>query len=168
MGRVTLVLVALVVTIASGRTVTSAERPSPPKITAVDTVPAVWMTRGETTNVPVSITVADGYHVQANPASGEFLIPLEVQLDSVAGLAFGKVEYPGGVTHRLEGTDNVLQTYSGNFAVKVSITALKTGAFDVNGRVSYQACDSKRCLFPSYVPFAFKIFVEEKPRKAGG
>lgn len=163
-----LTLAFLLCTGCSGKLVATKGSGTPPAIVAVDAVGDVLLNAGETTDVAVSIAVADGYHVQANPASGEFLIPLEVQLDPVDGVAFGNIEYPEAIPYRLENAEDVLRTYEGTFAVTVPITALKAGAVDVNGRVSYQACDAKRCLFPSSVPFAFKIIVEEKRSKGGG
>lgn len=168
MGNTILALATLLITNASERPAVNEAASSPPPIVAVDTIPDVSLNAGDRTNVAVSITVADGYHVQANPASGEFLIPLELQLDPVEGLAFGEAEYPKATSYRLENTADVLETYEGTFAVKVPITALKAGALDVSGKVQYQACDSKRCFFPSSVPFAFKIIVGEGPSKGAG
>jgi hypothetical protein len=168
MGGAILALATLMFTCFSGKPVGNGATHPPPAIVAVDAIPDVSLHHGETTSVAVSITVADGYHVQANPASGEFLVPLELQLDPVEGLGFGAAEYPKATPYRLENSEDILKTYEGTFAVNVPITALKAGALDVSGKVRYQACDSKRCLFPSTVPFAFKIIVAQKSSKGAG
>ena len=109
----------------------------------------------------VSITVADGFHVQANPASGEFLVPLTLELDPQEGLNIGRPAYPAGTAYRLEGTDSDLMTYEGTFAVKIPIKVARSGRFDMKGKLSFQACDSKRCLIPSSVPVVFGVVVSE-------
>jgi len=168
MGSVILALATLLVACVSGTPAGNGAAPSPPAVVAVAAIPDISLNPGETTSVAVSITVADGYHVQANPASGEFLIPLELQLDPVEGVGFGKAEYPQATHYRLENSEDILKTYEGTFAVKVPITALQRGAHDVTGKVRYQACDSKRCLFPSTLPFAFKIVVGGRPSEGDG
>jgi hypothetical protein len=138
---------------------------SAPAILAIDTIPDIRVTRGDTTLVPVTLSVAAGYHVQANPAGGEFLIPLEMQLDPVEGLVFGEATYPQAVPYRLANSEDILQTYEGTFSVGVPVAALEVGTFGVNGRVRYQACDAKRCLFPSTIPFTFRISAQGKLEK---
>jgi hypothetical protein len=132
---------------------------SPPAIVTIGDIPDVAMRPGQETLAVVSITVAEGYHVQANPASDEFLVPLTLELDPIEGFVFGTPEYPAGVAYRLEGTDSDLMTYEGTFAVKIPITTAMSGTFGMKGSVNFQACDSKRCLMPSSVPVEFKVVV---------
>lgn len=134
---------------------------SPPSIVTLGEIPDVLIRPDQEWTVVVTITVADGFHVQANPASGEFLVPLTLELDPPDGFNIERPEYPPGTAYRLEGTDSDLMTYEGTFAVKIPITASRSGRFDVKGRVSFQACDSKRCLIPSSVPVVFRIVVRE-------
>lgn len=143
----------------SGKPVKSETAPSSQPIVSVGEIPDLSMTPGSTAVVEIPVTVAEGYHVQANPASGEFLIPLQLDLDAVEGIEVGTPTYPVGVPHRLEGSEDVLSTYEGTFRVAVPIKTSRTGTIDVRGTLQFQACDARRCLFPASVPVVLKVVV---------
>ena len=69
---------------------------------------------GESRDVEIHITVAEGFHVQANPAANEFLIPLELELESNEDIDIDldivEVRYPAGATYRITGTEESLLT----------------------------------------------------------
>ncbi len=116
----------------------------------------VRLAPGESKDLEIRVTVAEGFHVQANPAANEFLIPLELELESDEELDIGEVRYPPGETHRLNGTEEDLLTYDGTFAVTVSIGAPDSaarGTQNVRGRLRYQACDDRSCLRPATIAF---------------
>jgi hypothetical protein len=106
--------------------------------------------------------VGDGYHIQSNPASNEFLVPAELRFEDADGIQIGAPSYPGGHPYRLEGAEDDLMTYNGTVSITIYVKA-SAGAFDgervVNGSLDYQACDSRRCFFPTSVPVAFKVVV---------
>ncbi len=52
---------------------------------------------GSSFQVAVIGEVAEGWHVNANPPTLEYLIPTEFKLEPVEGLTFGKMQYPGAV-----------------------------------------------------------------------
>ncbi len=49
---------------------------------------------GSSFQVAVIGDVEEGWHVNANPPTLEYLIPTEVKLEPVDGLTFGKMQYP--------------------------------------------------------------------------
>ena len=85
----------------------------------------------------VRLTLRPGWHVNANPASLDFLIPTEVQGD------VRNVTYPRGEAFKSQFTEEVLNVYSG----KVDI---RGEAREGRGSIllRYQACDDRRCLPP--------------------
>lgn len=113
---------------------------------------------GDTTTAVVSVVVADGFHIQANPAGGEFLIPLEIILFAPDSILSYWVRYPPPQHFRLEGAEEDLLTYADSVAVEVFIAApvsAAPGELKLAGTVRYQACDNRRCFFPATVPIAF-------------
>jgi len=116
----------------------------------------VSLAPGESKDLEIRVTVAEGFHVQANPAANEFLIPLELELESDEELDIGEVRYPPAETYRLKGTEEDLLTYDGTFAVSVSIGApdsAASGTQNVRGRLHYQACDDRSCRRPATLAF---------------
>jgi hypothetical protein len=123
---------------------------------------------GESKDAEIRITVADGYHVQANPAANEFLIPLTLELESENDLDVGEVRYPAGESYRIKGTEVDLLTYEGTFTVSVSIRAsvsANEGISKARGRLRYQACDDRVCLRPTTLAFDFKAQINSAPKK---
>jgi hypothetical protein len=136
--------------------------PAVPAIVSVGELTSVTLRPGESTNVAISVVVAPGYHIQSNPASNEFLIPLELQMDDTDDVRFGTPDYPAHESYRLAGTEEDLMTYDGTVTIAVPVTlssSALSGERYVKGNLRYQACDSRRCLFPASVPVAFKIVV---------
>jgi hypothetical protein len=90
----------------------------------------------------LSLEIAPGWHVQANPASEEFLIPTEVTAEG--GAEVRNLRYPEG--------EQVEAGFAGGRPL-----ALYTGRVEVTGEVSgsgklvvrFQPCDESRCLPPT-------------------
>lgn len=116
----------------------------------------------------VTVVVADGYRVQANPAGGDFFIPVELHLKAKGGVSPGRPVYPPGRPYRLPGAPGGLMTYTGAFEVTVPIeaaTSARPGNRLLQGALSYQACDARSCLFPASVPVTLAVRVVAAPAK---
>ncbi|HEX4952096.1 MAG TPA: DUF255 domain-containing protein [Thermoanaerobaculia bacterium] len=90
------------------------------------------------------LTVAPGWHVQANPASADFLIP--TRLEAAAGRLEG-VTYPLGEAVRLAiGAEGAVQVYRGELTLTGRLIATGSGRPVLS--LTYQPCDEGRCLPP--------------------
>ncbi len=119
---------------------------------------------GASSAVNVGVRVADGHRVQANPASNEFLVPLSIEIEDIDGFVFGPPGYPESEPYLLEGADEFLNTYVGEFSVVVPVSATEAAApghHRVVGKMRYQACNSRMCLFPASVAFELEIVVSK-------
>ncbi len=85
----------------------------------------------------VELDIRPGWHVNANPASLDFLVPT-----TVAG-PVRAVEYPRGETLGFAFAKEKLSVYRGTVTARGEVEA---GAEVV--RLTYQACDDERCLPP--------------------
>lgn len=121
----------------------------------------VIVSPGDRAVVDLEVTVAEGYHVQANPPSLEFLVPLTLSFRKQHGLRAESVAYPRGEPYHLEGFGE-LDTYGGTFSIRVEIEAdlaSQPGEFVLRGRLRYQACDDSSCLFPASIRVALPVRV---------
>jgi uncharacterized protein YyaL (SSP411 family) len=84
------------------------------------------------------LTVAPGWHLNANPASAEGLQPTAVTAE--AGAELVDVRYPEGEEWTPDFTDDRLSVYTGTVAI--------TGTVRGKGRLvlTYQPCERTRCL----------------------
>ena len=104
------------------------------------------------TKIPVSIL--DGYHVNSNTPSDEYLIPLKVTWTSLGALEGGQVTYPKA--EKITVGDQSLSVFTGKFdlAVNFKVSAnAPAGPGIATGKLGYQACNNSMCFPPKSVEF---------------
>jgi hypothetical protein len=87
----------------------------------------------------VVLEIAPGWHLQANPASEEYLVPTALEAE---GAELRGVRYPQGERLAPSFSEEPLSIYSGSVEI--------TGEVRGSGKVvlTYQPCDDARCLPP--------------------
>jgi uncharacterized protein YyaL (SSP411 family) len=85
----------------------------------------------------VVLDIREGWHVNANPASIEFLIPTEI------GGAVRQVRYPPGESMQVAFAEERLDVYTSRVEIPGEISADADSV-----QLTYQACDEQRCLPP--------------------
>ncbi len=95
----------------------------------------------------MTIQVAPGWHLNANPAGADFLVATEVR---GKGLTLRDVRYPPGEPVRLGFQDEPLPVYQGTVVIEGEIAAVADGVGGRGGSLVlvYQPCDDTRCLPP--------------------
>jgi len=135
---------------------------APQAVVTVQASAPVTLMAGGSAEARIAVTVAEGYHVQANPASDKFFVPLRLDLKARGGVRPGRPIYPQGQPYRLQGAASDLMTYEGAFEIVVPLRATESarpGEHVLRGFLHYQACDSSTCLFPTSVPLTLAVRV---------
>ncbi len=117
---------------------------------------------GARTEALVTLEIAGGWHVNANPPSPDYLIPTTVTLRGTAGVTPGLTTYPAGESVELAFDENPLSVYSGQVTLKVALAVARTAANGVHalaGSVRFQSCNDEVCLAPASVPFTLEVTV---------
>ena len=112
---------------------------------------SVTVTKGQTTQLTVTAKIKKGFHIQANPASDEFLIPTTLTVQSSKGIVPGKPVYPTGTPHKLEGSTEDLLTYEDEVMISLPVRVMESalvGNASLTGELNFQPCDDRRCFFP--------------------
>ena len=91
--------------------------------------------RGEWVDFWLTLSIRDGWHLNANPASLEVLKPTQVEG------AVRAVRYPAGRVLDLSFAESPVSVYSGTLTLEGEIADGETAVL-----VTYQACDDRRCL----------------------
>ena len=102
-------------------------------------------------DVKVHLEIAEGWHINANPASQDVLIPTSVSLDSQAPAAVVSVDYPKGKIVHFDFSEESLSVYEGKITIPVKLR-LKSDESDENDvplELHYQACNDLICLEPT-------------------
>src|SRR5918911_1622789 len=85
--------------------------PSPQVVTA--SVVETSLDAGGAGEANVTLDIAEGYHVNANPASDKFYVATEVKAQAQEGITPGKPVYPKALTRKLGFSDKPLAVYEG-------------------------------------------------------
>jgi len=133
-----------------------------PPVVSVRTPEIVEIVAGQTGQAHWTVVIAEGFHVQANPASQPYLIPTKLELMAANGITPGNPVYPKGKPYRLNGDSSDLSTYEGTFKIDIPLKAdeqAEPGQSVLHGKLSYQACDARMCLAPTFVSIELSVLV---------
>ncbi|MFH1301904.1 MAG: DUF255 domain-containing protein [Planctomycetota bacterium] len=122
---------------------------------SVDKLPA-----GKTCQVAIVLTIEEGWHINTNPSSPDFLVPTTFTVKSMQNIKLTNVKYPGGHAFNVEGFDQPLQVYEKQAIVRGTLeipadAAGKEEQLELN--VKYQACNDKTCIRPTTVSLKGKF-----------
>ena len=117
---------------------------------------------GETGEIVLTLDIEPGWHVNANPASMEFLIPT-VAKSSAGGQSLDiPTEYPRGRVSDIVLGDTALEVYDDGASIRLLPDEKQTAALKEAGKldmtVRVQACsDEGVCLAPTDMPVALNL-----------
>lgn len=117
---------------------------------------------GKTGDFVLTLNIEPGWHVNANPASIEFLIPTVVS-SSVNGQALEiPTQYPRGRLSDIVLGDTALEVYDDGASIRLRPDEKQTAVLEKVGRlemiVRVQACsDEGVCLAPTDLPVALNL-----------
>jgi uncharacterized protein len=98
----------------------------------------------------VAIDIDPGYHVNANPASYEYLIATQLSIDGHPELS---ATYPAPVQIKPTFAPAGLNVYEGKVVLKVPLPKHSiTASSAVSAQLTVQACSSDACLQPDTIP----------------
>ncbi|MBC7910175.1 MAG: hypothetical protein H7Y30_06725 [Pyrinomonadaceae bacterium] len=131
----------------------AAPEKTPPENVVQAEAPSADLMRSARANVPVRVTIAKGYHINANPPSFPYLIATELTVEPKAGFVIGKPVYPASVTRKFAFSKDPLAVYEGNVVIKMPISIAEGkppySEHGLNGKLRYQACDDDTCFPPN-------------------
>lgn len=123
-------------------------------VLTVEPPPLVSLKRGETAVVRVQVRVRDGYHVNSNTPSDDYLIPLRLTWEGKQ-LQVVKITYPNPKMEKFSFSPQPVSVFDGAFVIETVFQAqpgAQAGPGSISGRLRYQACNNRMCLPPKTVP----------------
>ena len=115
---------------------------------------------GSQFQIAVVVEIAQGWHVNANPA-GEGLIATEVIFPDTPHLTFGETVYPKGEVLAL-GSIGEAPVYHDTITIGIQADLNQTAPIApimLDMELRYQACNDEQCLLPEVLTFAVPIEV---------
>jgi len=125
-------------------------------------VERVELKAGETTESSVRLTITNGYHVNANPATEKFLIPTSLEVKPEAGITIDKIVYPKSLKRKFPFAEVPLDVYEGDAVIKVTLKAPRAampGQHTLRARVRVQPCDDEKCYPPATLETSLPVTI---------
>lgn len=122
----------------------------------------VELSAGKTADVSVRLSIADGYHVNANPATEKFLIPTSLNVKPDAGINVGKIAYPTALKKKFPFAEVPLAVYEGDAVIKLTLQAprdAQPGQHTLGADIRVQPCDNEKCYPPTTIKTGVEVTI---------
>ena len=123
----------------------------------------VTLASGDRGEARITLKVREGWHINANPPSLDYMIPTEVAVTAAGGITVGAPVYPAAREQKLGFEDKPLKVYDHEVVVRVPLIAVAgtvQGPVTLQGTLGFQACNDQVCLPPATIPFEVVVTVE--------
>ncbi len=131
-------------------------------VTVTGTVGAIAVEPGESFEASITVSIREGFHIYANPAGSDDIIPTSVTL-TAKGFKLESVAYPKGIEKTLAASGpGKVSLYETTATIKARVLAdpkAPPGANRLTFKVRSQACNDRFCLAPETleVPIEIKV-----------
>ena len=122
----------------------------------------VKIKRGSLGTGTVTLTIDNGYHINSNRPTEEFLIATALKLEMPKGLLAKGVVYPRAKMQKFAFSPKALAVYDGQVILKFKAQAasIAAGTHTIKGKLTIQACNDEACLRPQTVDVSIPIEVQ--------
>lgn len=113
--------------------------------------PRLSVAAGTSDNLLVPISIEKGYHINANPATFDYLIATELTIEKADGVNFGKPIYPAAEKRKFQFAEQPLAVYEGQVQIKLPVQVAANapkGKQTPPLKLRVQACDEEKCFPP--------------------
>jgi hypothetical protein len=118
---------------------------------------------GGSSEASVKLTIAGGYHINANPPSFSYLKATELTIEPVEGITTGTPVYPASVSRKFAFSKDPLNVYEGEATIKLPLSAAgnaQKGAHTLKGKLRIQACDEEACYPPRTIETSIPVTIK--------
>ena len=126
---------------------------------AVDHEP---MASGGTARLAVEVEMLPGMHVNANPATHDWMIPIEASVAGVDGIEVLDAFYPEAESRKFPYDEEPYLVYEGRFVIGLVIAIaadVPPSGPTLQVVVDYQACNDEACFAPAETTFELPVLI---------
>ena len=121
------------------------------------------ISRNESADAIVRVTVQNGYHINANPPTFSYLKATELTVAQEPGISVSFLVYPDAITKKFPFAEKPLAVYEGTTEIKVRLRADKSstaGTQNLSGTLRVQACDDQVCYAPGTLDVSIPLNIK--------
>jgi hypothetical protein len=136
--------------------------PTPQTQVVTATVEETKLDAGGAGETHVRLDIAEGYHVNANPASDKFYVATEIRAEPQEGVTPGKPVYPSALSKKFEFSETPLAVYEGHADIRLPLRADKTaakGRHTLRATIRVQPCNDHECLRPREIDASIPVVI---------
>ena len=119
------------------------------------------LTKDEKIDVEVEVKIAAGWHINANPAGQDNLIPTTITVAKDAPVEISEVKYPKGKSVKFEFSTEFLNVYEGTFTIPLKLKRKSNVPVKKNTpiilKLDFQSCNDTECLLPKTLDIPLKL-----------
>jgi thiol:disulfide interchange protein DsbD len=132
------------------------EKPETTEIVTVHDVLSVDKVQpGSMFLIGIVMKFAKGWHANANPSGGDYLIPTEAILPDITDVTFKEIVYPKGDLLKIASLgEDPVPVYRNEVTIGIQATLSETaqlGKKTLSFQLKYQACSDETCLLPKTI-----------------
>lgn len=120
---------------------------------------------GSEAQFAIIMDIKDGWHLNAHNPTLDYLIGVDLSVKASDHAIVSDIQYPKPMQMKFSFAQDVLDVYEGKSMILVKLKTsdkLSAGNYDINGKLTVQACSDKACLPPSKVDLTFPLTVGQK------
>lgn len=120
------------------------------KVVSLASPKTITAKQGAAIQVPLSVTVAPGYHVNSNAPTDPYLIGLRLTW-SPGPLEGAEIRFPEAQTEKFGFSETPISVFAGEFQIVTKFKVAENappGLGLAAGKLRYQACNDRMCLPP--------------------
>jgi len=142
---------------------TSTSTKTPPADVVRAEASKVEIKAGGSAEASVKLTIANGYHINANPPSFSYLKATELTVEPAEGITPDKPVYPASVSRKFAFAPDPLAVYEGEATIKLPLKAASNaqqGAHTLKGNLRIQACNEELCFQPRTIETSIPVTIK--------
>ena len=115
---------------------------------------------GSSAQTAVLLNLEEGWHVNSNRPSLDFLIATELDIEDKEGLRVTEILYPQSKEYRFDFAEEPVDVFEGESPILVTLSAsgaLEPGAYELSASLVIQACDNEVCLAPNTLDLTIPV-----------
>lgn len=133
------------------------------ELVQIDVPDTVEVRAGKEFEVPVKFYVADGYHINSNKPTEEYMLPTKIDWQPSSLKHLDDVFPPADMKAFGFSAGKKLSVFEGMRIIKARFTApASAGKVTLEGTFRYQACDQRACYPPSKVSVRVPVKISER------
>jgi thiol:disulfide interchange protein DsbD len=111
----------------------------------------------------VRLTIAEGYHITANPATLSYQIPTQVSVEPGEGISAGQPVYPPSLVRKFAFEPQPFAVYEKEAVIKLPLrseASAAKGTRQLRLKLRVQACDDQSCYPPRNINTSIPVTIK--------